>query len=37
MDTLKDKTALDNMAARGQTPWTVWQKPSSQRLVAISR
>jgi glucose-1-phosphate cytidylyltransferase len=25
MDTLKDKKTFDDMAARGQTPWTVWQ------------
>jgi glucose-1-phosphate cytidylyltransferase len=26
MDTFKDKQAFDDMAARGDTPWQVWQK-----------
>ena len=27
MDTFKDKQAFDDMAARGDTPWQVWQEP----------
>jgi glucose-1-phosphate cytidylyltransferase len=37
MDTLKDKTVLDNMAARGQTPWTVWRNAGSPRLATPPR
>jgi glucose-1-phosphate cytidylyltransferase len=25
MDTLKDKMMFDDMVARGETPWTLWQ------------
>ena len=28
MDTLKDKMMFDDMAARGDTPWTLWQNPN---------
>jgi len=29
MDTLKDKMTFDDMAARGDTPWTLWQNGQS--------
>jgi glucose-1-phosphate cytidylyltransferase len=29
MDTLKDKQAFDQMEARGDTPWKVWQSPTA--------
>jgi glucose-1-phosphate cytidylyltransferase len=28
MDTYKEKQALDDMVARGRTPWQVWKEPS---------
>src|SRR5262249_28509836 len=30
MDTLKDKMLFDDMAARGETPWAVWQQGLGQ-------
>src|SRR5262245_33006689 len=39
MDTLKDKMMFDDMAARGDTPWAVWQNghDQSRRRAASSR
>jgi len=31
MDTFKDKQAFDEMEARGETPWQVWQPPQGGR------
>lgn len=32
MDTFKEKQMLDDMQARGDTPWEVWRKPVSNRI-----
>ena len=29
MDTFKEKQKLDEMYARGETPWEVWKRPVS--------
>lgn len=34
MDTYKDKQQLEDMVARGQTPWEVWNHPEPQSTVA---
>ena len=31
MDTFKDKQRFDDMYARGETPWAVWDLPGSAR------
>jgi len=33
MDTLKDKLMFDEMYARGDTPWTVWNQPAQAPFV----
>ena len=36
MDTFKEKQRLDDMVARGETPWEVWKKQPETRLPSTS-
>jgi glucose-1-phosphate cytidylyltransferase len=40
VDTLKEKTMFDEMYARGETPWVVWESANDERkreILALSR
>jgi glucose-1-phosphate cytidylyltransferase len=36
MDTFKDKQQLDDLYAKGDAPWVVWQAPMEENLAAVS-
>ena len=36
MDTFKEKQRLDDMVARGETPWEVWKRPAEAKLPGAS-